>query len=120
MVGIGILVLVIIICIVLGVTLETPGKPPGPGPTPIPAHVNNYQASGVFFDLRKVDNVFAEYLSLNPIAALLSIYRSIMLDTVMPSAADLAVPVTATLLFGVAGLAGYRYVQPRLAKALLR
>jgi lipopolysaccharide transport system permease protein len=77
-------------------------------------------ASGIFFDLSKMDNVFAQYLHYNPIATFLSAYRGIMLDGVAPSLASMEWPVICTAVLVVAAALLYGRLNESLPKALLR
>jgi lipopolysaccharide transport system permease protein len=77
-------------------------------------------ASGIFFDLRKMDNVLADYLHLNPIASFLSAYRGIMLDGTTPTLASLQWPIVCTVTITALAAILYRLLQGGLAKALLR
>jgi lipopolysaccharide transport system permease protein len=77
-------------------------------------------ASGIFFDLSRMDNEFAQYLHLNPLATFLTAYRGIMLDGVAPSPDTMLWPAACTALVFLAAVLCYRRLQPKLAKALLR
>lgn len=77
-------------------------------------------ASGIFFDISRLDANIAQYLYWNPIAVFLSAYRKIMLDGVSPELASLTVPIVCTTLFLLLAVSLYRFLDQSLAKALLR
>ena len=77
-------------------------------------------ASGIFFDIRQLDENIVQWLLLNPFAAFLLSYREIMLNGKVPGADLLYSPLLSTAC--VLGIACFLYLRLRAQrpKALLR
>lgn len=76
--------------------------------------------SGIFYDISKLDEQYAQYLYLNPIASFLTSYRMIMLEDKVPTLMQLQVPLASTLVLLTVAMLAYRRYSPGLSKALLR
>lgn len=76
--------------------------------------------SGIFFDISQLERTSAELLYLNPIAALLSCYRMILLDGHLPAIELLYSPMVATAMLTATASVFYLAVRHQLPKALLR
>ncbi|MCZ6830528.1 MAG: ABC transporter permease [Gammaproteobacteria bacterium] len=77
-------------------------------------------ASGIFFDVRQLNENIAEWLLYNPFAAFLLCYREIMLSGTVPSAQLLYSPLVATAGLLIVASFLYRRLHSRRPKALLR
>ncbi len=77
-------------------------------------------ASGIFFDISKLDSAVSDILYWNPIAVFLSGYRRILLDGVPPDPQTLMIPLFCTIFFLALAAVLYRLLEQSLAKALLR
>jgi lipopolysaccharide transport system permease protein len=77
-------------------------------------------ASGIFFDVRTLNEKLAEWLLLNPFAAFLLGYREIMLDGSLPSLELLYSPIICTLGLSLVGGVLYLRLGRQRPKALLR
>ena len=75
--------------------------------------------SGIFYDIDKMSSTVSGFLYWNPVAALLNIYRGIMLEGAAPDPNLVMRVLIISLLSFVAALVVYRSCRPRLAKALL-
>ena len=76
--------------------------------------------SGIFFDIGALSDSSAKLLYLNPFAAFLSCYRSILLDGQLPTLSLLYSPLAATALLTLVAGTTYLRVRDQLPKALLR
>lgn len=76
--------------------------------------------SGIFFDISALSESSAQLLYLNPFAAFLSCYRSILLDGTLPTLELLYSPLVATFLLTILASTTYLRLRDQLPKALLR
>ena len=77
-------------------------------------------ASGIFFDVRAVNESIAQILLLNPFAAFLLSYREIMLGGKLPSTQLLYAPLISTVVLLILACFIYQRLHSRRPKALLR